>query len=456
MTKATVCHRRRSTARLLLAPVAFALALGLAPAGLLLAAPAQAQQVVPRDDLRAALVEQAPRELAPFYAAHGWQPLWLYADGRVRRAALLLLGQVEQAGADGIRPSRLRPGELRKALDRIGSADPKNLARVELAASRLYVNWVKALRSAPHASMQYESDALAPVVPTTAAALQVAAAAQSLNEHVETMAWMHPWYALLRQATLDPGLSESQRHHIALNMERLRALPAYPADRYVLVDAAGAKLWMFERGKPVGSMRVVVGKPDNQTPMMAGFIRYAILNPYWNVPDDLVSRRIASNVRNKGFGYLKTGGYEVLREWGSSETINPALVDWQAVEQGRAMVRVRQLPGRSNFMGKVKFEFPNPLGIYLHDTPEKNLLRQETRTASSGCVRLEDAQRLGRWLLGKPLPRKVSTPEKRMDLPELVPVYITYLTISPEPSGTLAFNADPYGRDGGMTHLATR
>jgi murein L,D-transpeptidase YcbB/YkuD len=65
-------------------------------------------------------------------------------------------------------------------------------------------------------------------------------------------------------------------------------------------------------------------------------------------------------------------------------------------------VRVRQLPGGSNFMGRVKFEFPNDFGIYLHDTPEKELMAKDSRQYSSGCVRLEDAQRLGRWLMRKP------------------------------------------------------
>jgi hypothetical protein len=72
-----------------------------------------------------------------FYAARGWQPLWLDEAGRVRQAAFLLLGQVEQARMDGIRPNRLRAGDLRKALDRLGNGEPANLARVEFAASRV-------------------------------------------------------------------------------------------------------------------------------------------------------------------------------------------------------------------------------------------------------------------------------------------------------------------------------
>jgi murein L,D-transpeptidase YcbB/YkuD len=108
---------------------------------------------------------------------------------------------------------------------------------------------------------------------------------------------------------------------------------------------------------------------------------------------------------------------------------------------------VRQLPGKGNFMGKVKFMFPNEQGIFLHDTPDKQLLKEDARQLSSGCVRLEDASRLGRWLLGKPLPTRVKAPEQRIELPQLVPVYITYLTAMPEKGGGIAFRNDVYVRD---------
>ena len=460
----------RRTARGLPARLARPVLLGCFLAlGLPLAAPAQAQQGqsfrdnFARDDftgaLRSEMAGRAGSELRPFYAVRGWQPLWLEADGSVRQAALTLLDQVEGAEMDGLNPRRLKAQDLAKALDRARSGDPQALARLELTASRVYAGWVAALRGADHAPMIYESEALAPVVPTTMASLQAAAASASLEDHMAKMAWMHPLYAPLRAALFERGYSDVQRRQLALNLDRVRAMPALGAGRYVLVDAAGARLWMYENGKPVDSMKVVVGKSDNQTPMMAGFLRYAILNPYWNVPDDLVAGRIAHNVLDKGPAYLKAGGYEVLDGWDdSAPLVDPATVDWSSVASGLSQVRVRQLPGRSNFMGRVKFMFPNAQGIYLHDTPDKALMRKDKRTASSGCVRLEDAARLGRWLLEKPMPRQVSEAEKRLELPAPVPVYITYLTAFPSMkpgSSAIVFRADPYGRDGGITQMAS-
>lgn len=414
--------------------------------------PAESRAVTPagsaqREDLSALIVRQVGSDLRPFYAARGNRPLWFDGFGRITPAARALLDQIENARLDGLMPRRLKADKLAQALDRVGSGDPRDLVRAELALSTGYVAYVKALRSARRDTMIYESQALSPAVPTTTAALQAAASARSLERHVDAMAWMHPLYAPMRAALAGDGYDPARRRQIEINLGRIRALPANPAARYVLIDAASARLWMYKDGAPVDSMRVVVGKPQEQTPMMAGFIRYAIVNPYWNVPDDLVRSRISYNVLTKGLGYLRGGGYQVMSGWeDDAHPLDPAFVDWQAVSTGAAPPRVRQLPGGSNFMGTVKFMFPNALGIYLHDTPDKALMAADARQLSSGCVRLEDAARLGRWLMGKSLPRQLRTPEQRLELAEPVPVYITYLTAMPE-NGRIAFREDTYGRD---------
>jgi murein L,D-transpeptidase YcbB/YkuD len=217
--------------------------------------------------------------------------------------------------------------------------------------------------------------------------------------------------------------------------------------RYVLVDAASAQLWMVEEGEVVGNMRVVVGRPGEQTPMMAGYIRHLTLNPYWNVPPDLVPRLIAPNVIRRGVGYLDDAGYEVLSDWtANAHPVDPSTIDWQAVVDGTVELRVRQRPGPANSMGRVKFMFPNDRGVYLHDTPNRELFRNDDRRNSAGCVRVEDAATLARWLFGSTPRPDSAAPEQNVDLPEPVPVYITYLTARPE-NGQITFHNDIYGRD---------
>lgn len=231
---------------------------------------------------------------------------------------------------------------------------------------------------------------------------------------------------------------------IAANLDRVRSFPT--SGRYIVVDTAGAQLRLIEDGRIVDRMRVVVGKRGMETPEMAGLIRFALINPYWNVPPDLVRRSVAPEVVAQGQAALARRRLAVFPNWKSFERLDPASVDWAAVRDGRESVWLRQMPGGDNMMGEVKFMLPNRLGIYLHDTPHKSDFARSDRRLSSGCVRVEDARRLARWLFGRSIFGGVTTPETRIDLPEPVPVYITYLTAVPE-DGRIRFQDDVYRRD---------
>jgi murein L,D-transpeptidase YcbB/YkuD len=237
---------------------------------------------------------------------------------------------------------------------------------------------------------------------------------------------------------------------VLASLERARDVP--PQGRFVMVDTAGARLYMIDDGRIVDSMKVIVGRndPSTQTPMLASTIYYATLNPYWHVSADMVRDLIAPNVLNLGLGYLKTRGYQVMPVDPNDDTlIDPAKINWRAVAAGREMVRVRQLPGPANSMGRLKFPFPNATDIYLHDTPTKALFNQDDRSLSHGCIRLEDAERLGRWLMGREPETASREPEQNVLLPNPVPIYVTYLTAQVDSSGRLSFVDDGYRRDEG-------
>jgi murein L,D-transpeptidase YcbB/YkuD len=245
-------------------------------------------------------------------------------------------------------------------------------------------------------------------------------------------------------AALNLGAAHYERL-IRLNMERARILPS--TGRFVLVDAAAARLWMFEGRRPAGQMRVIVGKPGMETPVLAARLRYAMLNPYWNVPVDLARQR-ARSVLRRGTNVLAAERLQILSQFHAEDRVlSPASVNWRAVAAGREPLRLRQLPGGANVMGAVKFMMPNDRDIYLHDFPDKSLFQRADRRISSGCVRLEDAPRLARWLFGGTAPQPDGPrPEQRADLPAPVPVYILYFTAVPD-AGGIAFQPDLYGRD---------
>jgi murein L,D-transpeptidase YcbB/YkuD len=248
-------------------------------------------------------------------------------------------------------------------------------------------------------------------------------------------------------ASLNLG-AEHYQHVIMINMERARRLPA-PAElkRHIIVDAGSAMVMMYDHDKLVGSMRAAVGAKETQTPMMAALIRYADVNPYWNIPGSLQVKLIAPRVLEQGLKYLTDRHDEVFAATSAnSPLIDPATVDWQAVKDGRLTLRMRQGPGGGNSMGKIKFMMPNEFGIYLHDTPDKAVFEVDQRWISNGCIRLQDAPRLAAWLFGA-MPRgRNPDVEERVDLPEPLPVFVTYLTVEATADGII-FRPDRYGRD---------
>jgi murein L,D-transpeptidase YcbB/YkuD len=258
---------------------------------------------------------------------------------------------------------------------------------------------------------------------------------------------VNPTYAQIREAAwLQAQASGAAPDPRALaNLERARALPA--GGRYIIVDSATQRLTMYENGQPVDSMKVVVGTRDLPTPLIASMIHYVTFNPYWNVPHHLVRKTVAPNVLKQGLGYLKSRGYEVMADWTETAAVLPPdSVDWKAVVAGKTQIRVRQKPSPTNSMGKMKFRFPSGEDIYLHDTPTREYFAKSQRTLSNGCVRLEDAKRLARWLMGREPVAPSDEPELRVQIAQGVPIYLTYLTAQPNSAG-VSYLADVYGWD---------
>ncbi len=376
-----------------------------------------------------------------FYAARGGQPLWL-ANGS--EAAQMMMELLAGAEADGLRRDDNRLRALDQALRRSSFKNFGETLHADRLLSQAFVDYVRDVRRLKSAEMIWVDPELRPSAEFPRQLLDEAAAAPSQEAYLAEMRWMNPIYAGLRHAIL---AGADNRPLLMLNLERARALPA-GRGRTIIVNASAAQLTMYQDGHAVDSMRVVVGKPIYPTPVMAAMIRFTSLNPYWNVPPDLAAERIAPNVVKDGKAYLKLKGYQLLSNWEEDATVvSPDTVDWAAVAAGKQEVRIRQLPGPNNAMGKMKFMFPNAQGIYLHDTPDKALLGEETRMFSGGCVRLEDAPRLAHWLFnGKPPSTHSATTEQRVDLPEPVPVYLTYLTAVPSEGG-VAYLPDVYNRD---------
>ena len=248
---------------------------------------------------------------------------------------------------------------------------------------------------------------------------------------------------------------EQRIRQLKLNLERWRWLPQTLGERYILVNMANFELNVVEKDQPVMAMRVIVGKGYRRTPVFSGKMTYLVFNPYWHVPPGIAIKDKLPLIR-KDPDYLVKQNMKVFQGWGAdAKEIDPQSIDWSKVTAKNFTFRLRQDPGPSNALGRVKFMFPNRFNVYLHDTPSRELFEKTLRTFSSGCIRIEKPIELAEYLLrDEPkwthetiLAAIEKQVEQTVRLPRSIPVHLLYWTAWVDREGSLHFVRDIYGRD---------
>ncbi len=248
------------------------------------------------------------------------------------------------------------------------------------------------------------------------------------------------------------ALNRTVRERIAqmrVNLERARWTLRGLGDDYVLVNIAGAETFVVRSDRVVWRTRSIVGQAYRETPLFQDQIRYVEINPTWTVPRSIFLRDKLPRIR-EDLSYLARGRYSVVDRNGA--TLDPTLIDWWSDSPAVTLV---QAPGPDNALGLIKFMFPNPHSVYLHDTNDRGLFARADRNLSSGCVRVEHPFTLADLLLagsGEWSPERLdrilaSGRTTRIDLPRPMPVVLTYYTAWVDETGALQFREDVYGRD---------
>ncbi len=270
------------------------------------------------------------------------------------------------------------------------------------------------------------------------------------------------------QAALDVPVAERVQQ-LQATLTRWTWLPRDRGDRYLWVNVPGGSLDLVEDGAVTLSMRVIAGHPDRPTPSFQDTVSAIVLNPPWSVPRTIAVEDLLPT-QQEDPTFLARLGIRVFDGRGREQ--DPARIDWQRVSADRFPYRLRQDPGPLNSLGKLKFVLSNPWDIYLHDTPSRRLFDLNSRTLSSGCIRLEQPEALAERLLAPvgapsgatPFPRESSprvssgrgvapegaptaAPTRTLKLPRPIPIYVVYLTAWVTPEGVVNFRPDVYGRD---------
>jgi murein L,D-transpeptidase YcbB/YkuD len=384
-------------------------------------------------------------DVARIYTTYHLQPIW-FKGGVVSPAASQLSAILRRATFDGFAEGPQLANDVDAVIAQ-ARVNPAYVGNADQVLSSAWVRYVQALRR-PTTGMIYAYAAMKPQGTRAEDILLTTSAAPVLSDYLTATSELNPVYGPLRNASwanaqATNNLTPDPR--LLANLDRARSIPS--RGRFALVDSGTQRLTLYDNGQPVDSMRVIVGTTELPTPLIASLIYYVTFNPYWHAPDHLVRRTIAPTVLRQGMKYLKTRGYHVMSQWGGLEyEVDPSTVDWKGAAAGTVHVLVQQDPGPLNSMGKLKFPFDNPEGIYLHDTPSKDLFGKNVRFLSNGCVRLEDARRFGQWLMGTEPIAPGTDPEMSVQLSKPVPIVLTYLTAEVV-DGKLAYRDDVYGWD---------
>ena len=251
------------------------------------------------------------------------------------------------------------------------------------------------------------------------------------------------------------NVSASERvDQIRVNLERTRWVFRDLAEtpKIVIVNIAGFKAMLVQDLEVVWSTPVQVGQTYRKTPIFTADMKYLVFNPTWTVPPGILRKDILPKAK-KDPGYFQKKGLKVVDAAGKE--VNPASLDWNAITPSNFRYQIRQDPGPDNALGQVKFIFPNPHFVFLHDTSHREYFDRTVRTFSSGCIRVKDPLKLAELLLDDPEKWNAAAIEATIDtkktqtvyLKKPIPVMLLYWTLSVEEAGNPKFLVDVYARD---------
>ena len=238
---------------------------------------------------------------------------------------------------------------------------------------------------------------------------------------------------------------------LKVNVTRLRALSANLSPRYVVANIPAARVEAIENGLAVSRHAAVAGKPDRPSPELTSKIVQINFNPYWTVPPSIVQKDLIPKMQDQP-DYLTSNHIRIFDA--RHKELEPSQINWYS--EDATHYSFKQDPGSYNSLGSIRINFPSPYGVYMHDTPLKNLFGEDFRFHSSGCMRVQNVRQLVAWLLQgvrgwslEDIDHVIKSGEqKNAQVTKPVPLHWVYITGWATPDGVVQFRDDIYGKDG--------
>jgi L,D-transpeptidase YcbB len=239
---------------------------------------------------------------------------------------------------------------------------------------------------------------------------------------------------------------------IAINLERLKWEKPRP-EKYVFVNIPSYKLRIINDHNIEKTFNLVVGAPWSQTIPMNSKIEYFTVNPEWFVPYSISSKELLPKIK-KDSTYLARHNYKVYDK--NRQPITR--IDWSGIERNNFSFHLQQSAGSGNAMGKVKFYFPNPYILMIHDTNDKSKFNKDIRAFSHGCMRVQNPEEFTKTMLmvdNSPLSDSIDSwfangTRKTVSFKEPVPLFVRYITCEADAHGQIYFYQDVYNKDSNL------
>jgi len=370
-----------------------------------------------------------------FYQQRNGALAWSGSSGADAKQAIAALSN---AASEGLDPERYRV-----------SLNSGDAAADDVAMSRVVLIYMRDLAIGRPDLRALDADVGLPLrYLDTSSLLNDALRHGRLAGLLGSLAPQYPEYAALK-AGLAHNIVAADR--IAANMERWRWLPPTLEPDRIVINAADAQLQLWLGGKMVLASRVIVGRPQNRTPILRAEGAGITVNPSWTVPRSIAAKEILPKLKANR-AYLANQDMILLD--GPSDDPHGLHINWRAIRAGTFPYRIRQYPGPRNPLGRIKIELPNRFDVYLHDTPGKTAFAKAKRALSHGCVRVEQILPLASYALSgdletvKNISQAIDGGETQyLPLSRRLPVYFLYWTAFAGPDGGLQLRPDIYGRD---------
>ncbi len=428
--------------------------------------PAAATPIVA--SIRAKLADPAIRKdaaaedlaaLEAFYNARS-EALWM-TDMGFSNEAQAAIDEIRKADDWGLSSAAF---DLPDAGDLPGSVEEQAVGEIELNLAILkYARHARGGRTNPvQLSKLY---GMTPTLRDPKTVMTEIAAADQPDAYLRSLHPKHEQFQRLHEALLkaraeaDAGAKPRDMQRIVINMERWRWMPEDLGSLYVWLNIPSFLVRVVKDGKSVYSDKIVVGELKYATPVFSADLKSVVFNPEWTVPPTIVRENLLPALR--GGGGLFGSNTSILAQHElnvnyNGKRVDPSSIDWNHVNMGA--ISFTQAPGPNNVLGKVKFVYPNPYSVYMHDTIKEGLFDKDSRATGHNCPRVANPGKIAAVILAQDQNMPQAEVDKLLasgynsaiSISHRVRMLTTYFTAMVDDQGKVETFADVYKLDGGL------